>query len=332
MSRSISADALTDELLRRRIIGSDALAPPTPATDRPWFISIVLGFSGWLAGLFALGFVGVLFRPESAFGYGICGLVLLGAAYGLYAADRKSEFFAQLALALSIAGQIAVAMAVAEATDSETTVAALVTVMQIVILLLMPNDLAKVLAAFLGACAWALTIRFAWWGQHYYSGDVEPVALVPALLAWFLVWVPIMGAVHALVTHEHKWMAGTLRATLRPALTGLLASLCVATWASEPLSVLVLWQQGGRTNWLALWPLLGAAGAVFAAFYAFRLRNRALVGIAVIGAMLHVAQFYYVLGTTLLLKSGIMIAVGVSSLFAGFWLRQRETRKEARTA
>jgi hypothetical protein len=104
----------------------------------------------------------------------------------------------------------------------------------------------------------------------------------------------------------------------RTALTGLLMALALATWASEPLGSLVFWSPPGEpyVNWLVLWPLLGAATALFAAVCAYRLQNRALVGLAIGGALLHVMQFYYLLGTTLVIKSMIMLGVGVTLLLA----------------
>lgn len=331
MTSPSSFRALTDELVRRGYLGagSDAAADATVANDRPWFISIVLGVSGWLAGAFVLLFVGMLFAPETPAGMALSGVILLAAAFGLYAADRNSEFFDQLALAFSIAGQFALTWAASEGTDSATATAALALLLQVALLFAMPNDLSKLLAAFFASCAWALTIRFAWWGDDVLANARQSVAIGPALIAWLVVWAPIIGAVHVLVSTERLWMAGPLRRIARPALTGLLLSLCVATWVSEPLTALYFWEdEPGRTNWRVLWPLLGAATALLAATYAFRLRNRAILGVAIAGALLHIAQFYYLLGTTLLIKSVVMIAVGVVALAWAGWLRKKDASQE----
>lgn len=325
MNKSISSAKLTDELARLGHLSADSNATSTFTDDRPWFINMVLGISGWLAGMFALAFVWMLFKPDTPVGTAFSGVILLAAAFGLYAADRNNEFFDQLALALSIAGQLALTWAAVDATDSAAAPAALVAVLQVSLLFAMPNDLAKVLAAFFGCCAWGLAIRFAWWGEPGFETASQSVALVPAVIGWVTVWTPVFGLVHALVATEPVWMARSLRRVARPALNGLLMSLCVATLVSEPLASLVVWDRQGpaQTNWLVLWPLLGAGAAMFAAFYAFRLRNRAIIGIAIAAALLHVAQFYYLLGTSLLSKSGIMVSVGAAALLAATWLRRQ---------
>src|SRR5687768_12561250 len=117
MKHATSATELADELLRRQLMTS-ASTEPEPSNDRPWFISLVLGFSGWLAGFFVLGCVALFFKPESPTGYALAGLPLLLSAFGLYVADRSGAFFDQLALALSIAGQLALAWSAADATES----------------------------------------------------------------------------------------------------------------------------------------------------------------------------------------------------------------------
>lgn len=329
MKVSMSAAELKDELVRRQLIEPSAAEVPGMTHERPWFISIVLGASGWLAGVCVLVFVGTLFKPESSGVIALIGALLLAAALALYAVDRDSQFFDQFALALSIAGQLAMVWAAHDATQSKATTAALTCAMQVLLLFVMPNAFAKMIAAFFACCAWALAVRFGCWGASTYDA-IQEVALGPALIAWFVVWLPVVGTIHALIHSENRWMPSAARRIARPALTGLLVSLSVATWASEPLGGLMFWDDQPQTNWLALWPLLGAVGALLAAVYAFRLRSPALIGVASVGALLHVSQFYYLLGLSLLMKSCIMLVVGVLALLAATWL-QRGSRQEVAT-
>lgn len=322
MSPVDNKNALIDALTERDVIAADRERPQDTSSERPWYISAVLGLSGWLAGVFAMVFVALLFRPDSLLDYSLAAVVLLGAAFGLYAVDRDSAFFDQLALALSVAGQLAFVAAALELTDSDAGTAALTAVLQVGLLFAMPNRLARMLAAFFACLAWALALRLAWWDDLIHGSGA--VALAPALIGWFVIWVPIAVLAHYLLKTEPVWMAHRLRRVVRPALSGLLLSLAIGTWASEPFGSLGFGVTQGewQTNWLALWPLLGAAAALFAAWCAFRIRSRGLLGVAILGAFLHVAQFYYVLGARLLTKSAIMLAVGVALLLAAAQVRR----------
>src|SRR4029079_4125579 len=96
----------------RRRTGAPPGAPPAApdeSADRPWFVALLQGVAGWLAGIFLLVFIGLIFRPESSNAIFLAGAVLLVAAWAMYHADRDAVFLDQLALAISIAGQFAVA-------------------------------------------------------------------------------------------------------------------------------------------------------------------------------------------------------------------------------
>jgi hypothetical protein len=331
MSNSVTAEALTAALIQRGAIGKEAEPLPVGAGERPWFISTLLGVAGWLAGIFLLIFVAVLFKPAGASSYALFAAVLLPAAFGLYAADRHNAFFDQLALALSIAGQIAATAAFAQATHSAAATAGAVAVMQCGLVIAMPNRLARSVAAFFACIAWALAVRFAWWGEKNWSGLRAPVALGPAIAGWFVIWTPIAALVTAAIAGEAKWMAGKARRIVRPALGGMLLALTFGTLASVPLDMLdLLWASDPRahTNWLVLWPLLNIAAALAAGLGAFRLRSAPLLGVAITAALLHVMQFYYLLGTTLVVKSAIMLVVGALLLGSGALLRRRGPERE----
>lgn len=332
MSGFDTAEALTVELIRRGVIAADAAPFVAPASERPWFISALLGVAGWLAGIFVLVFVATLFEPRGAAGYSTFAAVLLPAAFGLYAADRHNAFFDQLALALSIAGQIAATVAIADATKSAAAAAGVVAIMQCVLVVVMPNRLARSICAFFACIAWALAIRFAWWGESSWGSSRAAVALGPAIAAWFVIWLPVAALAWAAVSREANWMASKARWIVRPALGGLLLALTFGTFASAPLDAFdSLWRSSvtPRTNWLALWPLLDVAATLMAGGFAFRLRSRALLGVAISAALLHVVQFYYLLGTTLVIKSAIMLLVGAALLGCGVLLRGRPGPSES---
>jgi uncharacterized membrane protein len=310
---------LTSALMSRGILSHEAPPLPTGPGARPWFIGFVLGASGWIAGLCAMIVIGLLFRPDSTGEFALAAVILLGCAYGLYAVDRESAFFDQLALALSVAGQVALAFAVAQAVDSKALTCAIVAILQVGLVIAMPNRLARVLSTLFACIAWTLAWRFGWWDASLLSGSEHALRLVPALLAWVLVWGPLMVLTHLLIAREVEWMASGARRILRPLLTGLLIALTFGTFASEPFDAFDPWPTDTRpyTNWLVMWPLLAVGASMFAGYCALRLRNPALVGVAIAGALLHVMQFYFLLGTTLLVKSGIMVALGIFFFLSG---------------
>jgi hypothetical protein len=325
MSGRIAGDSLIAALIQDGVIPAGAPSPPSRPEDRPWFVSALQGTAGWLAGIFVIVFVSSVFEPRAAATLALVAVAFLAAAFALYRASWSNAFVDQLALAASIAGQLAATAAFTAAFGPISLIAALVALMQCALVFIMPNRLARSLAAFFACVAWALAIRFAWWGGLELRDSAQhAVSLAPALIGWAVIWIPVAALVSAAVRGEARWMARADTAPIvRPALSGMLLALTFGTFASEPIAALMWDTQASTQNWLVLWPLLNAATALFAGFCAFRLRNRAIVGTAIVASVLHLGQFYFLLGTTLVMKSIIMVTVGALLLGAGLILRRR---------
>jgi hypothetical protein len=259
--------------------------------------------------------------------------LLIGAAFALYTIERESSFFDQLALALSIAGQLCVLAVASKLTHSAAGIAAMLALLQCVLALVMPNALARTIATLFACIAWALAIRFTWWDEGFFDTR-KAVALGPAVAGWCLIWLPVTVFAWALIERESIWMASRMRTVIRPILTGLLLSLAIGTAFSAPAAVFDVWRPSvpRETNWLSMWPLLDVFAALVAALLAFRLRSTALVGTAIAAALIHVMQFYFLLGTTLLTKSFIMLGVGMLLIGGGLVLhRQLAAAREEST-
>lgn len=316
---------LVEALRKAGVIAADAPAPPEETADRPWFIALLQGFAGWLAGVFLLLFLGLIFKPDERAAIVILGVLLLVAAWVIYRLDRDAVFLDQFALALSIAGQFAVAWASVEDHFDGLTLSVTLLVLQLLIWAVMPNKTAKTLAALFATFAWVYTVRFL-----MHRSDSEEVIFglsrgddsyarfgawtVP--VGWFITWSPLIAAAAWLIAREARWMASALRDHARPALTGLLAGLSLAGIATEPFAFLVLGSEawGFGLTWWSLFPLLSIGLAAFAAYGAFRVRSGGLLGVAILAALLHLARFYYLYGTTLLWKAAIMGVVGAAML------------------
>jgi uncharacterized membrane protein len=288
---------------------------PREAT-RPWYIGLLLGTSGWLAGAFMLGFVALLFEPKSALQAGVAGGVLLIAAWGLFRIDRNGAFVSQMALALSIAGQCFVLYAVTRDHHSMVAIAASALVLQTVLVIAMPNSLHRVMSTVFALIAWGWLVRTGLFGEPQWSrGRGAEPSLLAALGGWALAWVPPTIGLWALLRRASAWIDRGWASTLRPLLAGLIIGLAFATLVSQPFESFVsLWGTQPRQDWLALWPLLSAGAALAALAAAFAMHSRALMGACVIAVLLHVSHFYYALGTSLLIKSMLMIALGAALL------------------
>jgi Domain of unknown function (DUF4401) len=332
-------DELADLMRMRGVIATDASPPPSDAVDRPWFISLLQGIAGWLAGILLLVFVGLMLKPDSMAGIFALGLVLLGAAWALYFADRNAVFLDQLALAISIAGQIAVVWSVVKDGDAGLPMFSTMLAVQLFVLAVMPNNTARILAAFFACTAWAYTAASLLRPGKFWETSVEGVAdhaaqlppLALASLTWALTWLPLMAITVWLMKRESNWMASGFRRFARPALTGLLVSLSFGSIAVQPFAAFVFGISaiGMPVGWWILFPMLAMAMSSFAIYCAFILRNTGLLGVGILGALLHLARFYYMFGNSLLAKSGIMLVVGALALLGGVWAQRRLGSGEA---
>lgn len=317
-------------LRERGVIPADAAPPAIGGTRRFWFVTLLLGFAGWLAGFFLLMFTTILLDLDSRPAILVMGLVLLVAARLIYGADRNAVFLGQLALALSIAGQCAVAWGLLEDVDSALGISVTLLGLQLVVFAAMRNATARTLAASFAMLAFVLTVRFAvlpgrdvdlLFGMPDRDGAGD--ALLPVV--WLLTWPALAGLCAWLVRHEARWMASSLREHARALLVGALLALSVGGMASEPFVLVDFGPQavGTAFRWQALFPLLSIALALFAAVNAFRLRSRGMAGFALAAALAHLARFYYVYGVTLLWKSALMAVIGIVLLGAGLLLARR---------
>ena len=320
--------ALLVELQGRGLVAADTNAVARPAErDRPWFIGLLLGIAGWIAGICILIFVVVAFKLGSGTSGIVIGPILLAAAWGLFRVDRNGAFVSQLALALSIAGQVAIVVALSEGlfkVRTLETAAFIALVVQLALVWVMPNRLHRAMSTLFACIAWAVFVRYSLshpFDTHYASGVARPV--VRPLAAWLFTWLPVGAALAAVVIKEPAWMARQRQEIIRPLATGLIVALAVGTLVSDPVEALLLWESRYATSgWLTLWPVLSAFAALGALVGAYALGQRALAAVCVGAALLHISHFYYSMGIPLLAKAGMMIALGIVLVFAARQLRR----------
>ena len=322
----MSVAHLVSLLRERGLIAADA-APPPDGSDRPWFISLLMGIAGWVAGLFVLVFLAIALDLDQHRQIAAAGVVLLAVAWALYAIDRGKVFVDQLALALSIAGQLAITIYLFESLRGALPITAAIVGMQVLLFVVMPDRVARTLAAFFASIAWVFVVRFFLrpdeGGSDIFGHDGglrAPLLGAWTLpLEWALSWAPSVALILWLRRTETRWMARAAAAFARPAISGLLLGIALGGMAAEPVSMLMFGlEEVGRTfDWWSLFPLLSIGLALFAAYNAFALRSSGLLGLAIVAALAHLARFYYLYGTTLTVKSAIMLGAGLLLLGAG---------------
>lgn len=320
-------------MLRERGLIAANAAPPPDDPDRPWFLSLLMGIAGWIAGLFVLVFLALAFDLDRVTGLVIAGTGLLCVAWVLYFLGRGAVFIDQLALALSIAGQLALTVYFFDRLDAALPIAAAVLGLQLIVFGAMPDRIARTIAAFFASIAWVFVVRFALRPHEGVGGFFDPDGNVVAPrfgswtvpIEWLATWLPVGAVVLGLLRTETSWMARRGGRFARPLITGLLAGMALGGIAAEPLSMLVLdaGSLGRDVNGWALFPLLSIALALFAASLAFSLRSAGLTGLAIFAALVHLARFYYLYGTSLTWKSLIMAVTGALLLGAAWVLARR---------
>ncbi len=302
----------------------------SPAPGRPWYIGLMLGIAGWVAGVFLLIFAFMLFKLDSGVGAVIAGAVLIAAAWGLFAVDRDGAFVSQLALALSIAGQFALLFGLGDVfkgTHEIAGVALVALVLQAILIAVMPNALHRTMSALFACTAWALLVRYGLWDQSPWGTRSAANAELPfglALAGWAIAWLPVGGVLYLIVRREAEWMARGLQALVRPAAAGVILGLAIGTLLSQPFESFPWMSEtaAGRGG-LALWPLLSAFAALGALAAAFALGRRGLTAVCVIAALVHLSHFYYAMGAPLLAKSATMIVLGALLLYGAHRLKGR---------
>ena len=330
---------------RLRETGQATGEMPTHA-DTPWYVAMLSGIAAWVAAVFVFVFVidglGQLWdRPVPMFGLGAaCALSCLALMHRA----RDRVFVEQLAVALGLAGQLLMAFASFKLHDrwfgsSETPwpwipVAVIALAMHAFGRLPLHRFLCGGVfaVAVLGACTadvpglrvfaapllgWLALA--AWWRSEAH----DRIAPVLSPLAWALSLVALLAVAFVDVDGSRFEFLGAWAVWLRPLGDAVMAPL---------LPVCALWllrRQAGvapRTRMalvalscvlaLACWRAPGVTLATTLALVGFALHRPVLLVVGIVGIGAYLLRFYFQLDTTLLEKSGWLLAAGVFLLLA----------------
>ncbi len=341
--------ALWERLSVARLVHGER--PENAAQDTPMAVRILLGFSGWLASLLLLAFIGVVFtqllRSDSAGLLATLALLANGGAWLMLSQGRRNEFIAQSALAVSLCGQLMMSWALFHLSDWAQGLMVMF-LYQAALALLMPHFVHRVASAAFAVLS--LSFSLSETGVHVFV----PVGVSAALVWLWLnpqrwvekqrIWRPVAyGLMLGLLAMNLFYF--TLRAEFRHLLSAndawlvrhapLLASILFAAvllylvW--RLLQQLGLARQSARSGMVLLavaalsvmgfW-VAGSNGAMIVTLLGFYLRHWTFFALGVLSWLLAVGWFYYTLQWTLLDKSFLLAGMGLLWLAIHLWLRR----------
>jgi len=335
------------------------LEPGAGAGDpsSPWFVRVLVGFGAWVAGLMIAGGLTVFLSLQRGGNpLAVTGLLLCAGACALRWASR-GDFPVQLALAGSVAGQVMVAVGIMDYRGMEGDRAFLwgMLVLEALLVVLfrdarhrfLSTGAAGVLFCFLleslglGWAAAPLLGAFllGWWAippTVWKAGTVpfrRPVLYgLAAAFCWTFLRLATRDLFEPSYAHQlmavQLWPMGRILQCMAPGLLLGIVMLAIARRLKVDIA------SGAGLGLLLAWAGLTAAGfqapgvpaMLFVLVLAMEAREPVLVALAGIAGGMFLSHFYYDLHTTLLAKSGILVASGALLLALRFWMGRKEAR------
>lgn len=325
---SSDVQPLWDHLLEAGVVAGD---PPPAARPSPWFVRVMSALCGWIGAVCLLLFAALGFRDilDSAAALFAVGAAACGAAAALFRAKPDSDFAAQFGLALSLAGQGLVLLALVREVKSLGAVALTMALFQSVLVAALPNFVHRVWSVW--AATTAVVVASAEWQlQAYASG---PLALAVAVVwlnefrfprhgsvlraAGYGLTLGLASAVVAAAEStarahpRYAWAGGTLSGlALLWSVRHLLLREAVNPVSAAGLRIVA----AASVLALAAVKAPGLAPAVLVLLLGFANGNRVLAAAGLLGLLAYTSFYYYSLELTLLQKSVVMAGTGAALL------------------
>lgn len=342
---------LWQDLLHAGLVEGElpAQAHDLNAVQQAWYIRLMLGFAGWVAALFLLGFVGIgwelVFKTAwlaLLLGVGVCAI-----AWKLLNQARQHDFLQQFGIAISFAGQgLVLAGWVKGLNDQVELIAAVMILFELALVMWISNIIHRFLS-----CLWAvlalafllgkydglpllsgvlaLLVCIAWWHPKHYQQAVlwRPIAYAMgvALLSaelFFLSDSSLLGH------YRHSPLPAEENARVMSVFMLALAALatCVFILKRENLALsqrISIWSLCATALLgLASFWMHGLSAAVLMIVIAFAHGSRLLTGMSVLAMLFFWSHFYHQLRWDLLEKSFIL-ALSAIVLLALRWAVSR---------
>ena len=349
---------LWNTLTQAKLVSGDIPIEREP--ESPWYVKILLAFSGWLAATFLLGFFFTLFSQlykNIPLSLGIGSTLIVSAFFLLKI--KSNEFVEHLALAVSLAGQILILLGIDRYFHDYAHVSAItwliVACIQLILAYIMPNTVHRVASSFTAGVGFAAAL-------FYYQGNLSMPILYTAVLMLMTAWLWLnefnypkhiekiraiaYGLVLALITLnvtkiftpygilDVRYTESTSLAWFQPWMGELLFSA---------VTLYVVWtllkkQQPTISNQTLALALIGtlllsllslqASGlvvGVMVILLGFSASNRILIGLGVLSLLFFISHYYYALDNTLMDKAITLFILGSALLGARWFLHKRNT-------
>jgi len=311
---------------------------PAEEAHSPWYVRVMLGIAGWLAAAFLLGFVGVgfAFVMKSQTASVAVGFMLIAAAYAVFRMAPRNDFSAMFGLAVSFAGQALVAFGIMGLLERHLTDAAPYTLLALIeaaLAVVMPNFIHRVVSAYGAALAFvyacevsgfhalaagilAASVALVWLQEARFGKFVAAALPIGYGLTLGLIQVEGMASWRhslALLLHEKSLLGASPWIGEALVAIALLASAWVlmrrAEWKpGEPRTLLGL--AAAALIGLASFKAPGIGAGLMIVLVGFANGNRVLAGLGIASLLFYISSYYYLLDTTLLAKSGVLLATG----------------------
>ena len=326
--------------------------------ESPWYVKILLAFSGWLAASFLLGFFFSLFShlyKNIPLSLGIGSTLIVSAFFLLKM--KSNEFVEHLALALSLAGQILILIGVDRyfhANDS-AVIWLIVASIQLILTFIMPNTVHRIASSFTAGIGFATAL-------FYYMGNLNLPILYSAGLMLITAWLWLnefnypkhiekiraiaYGLVLALITLNvtkiftpymilgvrytestsfawfQPWMGEVLFSTVTLYVVWTLLKRQQPTISNQTITLALI-----GTLLLSLLSLQapGLIVGVMVILLGFSASNRILIGLGVLSLLFFISHYYYALNNTLMDKAITLFILGSALLSARWFLHKRNT-------
>ena len=306
----------------------------------PWYTRVLMGFMGWLGGLFVLGFFGAIIAVffDNGAMMMITAIALFAGSFAMYRAMPNSDFGTQFALAASICAQVVATLAVSKLVGYSGNgygIAWFVGLMQVALVIAMPNVLHRLISTLFAAAAFfiaaekgllvpaldAILVAFLIVLAHMESTLVAlgRRQLVDPVINGLSIALLLRGAAHVTLLGETLWLPFALQ-------TAVVFAVALTVWTALKTARLTLVTRSAAVLAAIIygavtWRAPGLIVSVLVLLVAFASGRRALTAFSLVALVAYLSTYYYQMQLTLATKS-MVLALSGASLLVMWWVHR----------